>query len=78
MTANTENPVQRNNSEDPNEVWVRQVLEEEGIPLADLDQHLPYGRAELTPAKKTLLWAMRAYVLLSLGAVVTQIYIALR
>ncbi len=78
MIANTENPVQKNYPEDPNEAWVRQVLEEEAIPLSDLDQHLPYGRAELTPAKKALLWAMRAYVLLSFGAVAAQVYIALR
>ncbi len=78
MIANKESPVQKNNTEDPNEAWVRQVLEEEGIPLSGLDQHVPYGRAELTPAKKALLWSMRAYVLLSFGAVAAQVYIALR
>ena len=50
-----------------------EILVEDGLK----ENLQPYGRAELTPSVRVLLWAMRLYVLLSFGAVAAQIYVAL-
>ncbi len=58
--------------------WVIDVLESDDLKLANAKRAEPYGRADLKPAVRIVLWAMRLYVLLSIILIATQIYISLK
>ena len=58
--------------------WVVEVLKSDDLRLANSSRLEPYGKAELKPFVRILLWAMRIYVLLSFVLIMAQIYISLR
>lgn len=57
--------------------WVVDILKENNLKLAESNHIGAYGRAQLGPATKVLMWAMRIYVVLSFILIVAQIYISL-
>jgi hypothetical protein len=58
--------------------WVVDILKEDNLKLAESNHLGTYGRAQLGPATKVLMWAMRIYVVLSFILIIAQIYISLR
>ncbi|GEM_PF-3234704 len=66
------------NSNVEDKAWVVEVLKSDDLRLANSRRLEPYGKAELKPFVRLLLWAMRIYVLLSLVLIVAQIYISLK
>ncbi len=58
--------------------WAVEVLKADNLSLANARRAEPYGRAELKPFVRILLWAMRIYVLLSFVLIVAQILISLK
>ena len=66
------------NSNVENNDCVIEILNSDNLSLANAKCSKPYGKAELKPFVKILLWTMRVYVLLSFILIVTQIFISLK
>jgi len=58
--------------------WAIEVLKSDNLSLANARYRKPYGKAELKPFIKILLWTMRVYVLLSFILIIAQIFISLK
>lgn len=58
--------------------WVVEILKSDNLNLSNARNLKQYGKAELKPSIKILLWTMRLYVVLSFFLIVAQIFISLK